>query len=84
MSDVSDPTYVPLDCPVCELMMRDMSDISRYYSSRCCTDCWIGFLEPLRKLKSDEGYLPTSSELKAYREKMRTTLENESVKHKRN
>lgn len=77
MSNVSknDSTYVPIDCPVCELMMRDNKDVSRYYLSKCCVDCWISFLEPLRKLNRDEGYLPSSSEIKTYRAKQKITLE---------
>ena len=63
--------HVPIDCPVCELMIRDSRDVSRYFSSGCCVDCWIGFLEPLRKLKLDEGYLPTRAELESYRNKIR-------------
>lgn len=75
-------TYVPLDCPVCELMMRDSNDISRYYASGCCQDCWIGFLEPLVLLNKDEGYLPNSTEIQAYRKKLAeiNNLERENVK----
>ncbi len=65
-----DSQYAPLDCPVCLLMLRDTSDLARYHSSKCCIDCWVGFLEPLRKLNSDDQYLPNSAELKAYRKKI--------------
>lgn len=71
----NDSTHVPLDCPVCEFMIRDSRDVSRYYLSGCCVDCWIGFLEPLRKLKRDEGYLPNSNEIETYRAKQKITLE---------
>ena len=71
MSNASnDHSYVPLDCPVCQLMMRDSADVSRYYVSKCCVDCWIGFLEPLRKLNRDEEYLPTGSEIESYRKRL--------------
>lgn len=75
----SDSQYAPLDCPVCLLMLRDANDLARYHSSKCCVDCWIGFLEPLRKLNSDDQYLPNSAELKAYRKKIvdLTNLEKE-------
>ena len=66
----SKDNFVPIDCPVCTFMMRDIGDVSQYYISKCCVDCWIGFLEPLRLLKDDEGYLPNDGEIKAYREKI--------------
>ena len=66
----SSSTYVPIDCPVCLYMMRDARDISQYYISKCCVDCWIGFLEPLRLRNKDPEYLPNSAELKAYRKKI--------------
>jgi len=71
----TDTTFVPLDCPVCDLMMRDARDAARYHSSRCCVDCWVGFLEPLRKLKRDEEYLPTDSEIESYRSKITSHTE---------
>ena len=79
---LNDVNYVPLDCPVCERMIRDVNDISRYYVSKCCQDCWIGFLEPLVLLSEDTGYLPNSTELQAYREKIAkmNNLEKKSVK----
>jgi len=51
-------------------MMRDAGDVSQYHISQCCVECWIGFLEPLRLLKGDAGYLPNSTELNAYRDKI--------------
>ena len=87
MSDApKSSTFVPIDCPVCFMMMRDAGDVAQYHLSKCCVDCWIGFLEPLRLLKRDEGYLPNSTELKAYREKIAAinNLEKESVEPKRN
>jgi hypothetical protein len=72
MSGVSDKskTFVPIDCPICEFMIRDSRDVSSYYNNKCCVDCWIGFLEPIRKLKRDEEYLPTGSEIKSYRNRV--------------
>lgn len=65
-----DDDLVPIDCPVCLKMMRDAGDVSQYHISQCCVECWIGFLEPLRLLKGDAGYLPNSTELNAYRDKI--------------
>lgn len=65
--------HVPIDCPICEFMIRDARDASRYQTSGCCIDCWIGFLEPLRKLNVDNAYLPNSTEIKSYRKKITLT-----------
>jgi len=70
MSNAYDVSYVPIDCPICGFMMRDTKDVTQYYSTKCCIDCWIGFLEPIRKLKRDEGYLPTGSEIDSYRNRV--------------
>lgn len=71
MSDVpKQSSHIPIDCPVCELMMRDSRDATQYQMSKCCIDCWIGFLEPLRKLNRDDAYLPSSTEIKSYRERI--------------
>ena len=86
MSNVHESTtYVPLDCPVCQYMMRDSRDVSQYYISKCCVDCWIGFLEPLRLRNKDNEYLPNSAELKAYRKKIAQNVQNgeEGVELKR-
>ena len=64
-------SYVPLDCPVCENMMRDVADSAQYHIAGCCVDCWIGFLEPLRIQTRDDGYLPSIAEIASYREKIR-------------
>ena len=80
MSGGSDTTFVPLDYPICGLMMRDAQDAARYHSAKCCVDCWVVFVEPLRKLKRDEEYLPTDSEIESYRSK--TTSHTETGEEK--
>ena len=62
--------FVPLDCPVCFYMIRDMQDSIQYLECGCCVDCWISFLEPLRKMRGNEEYLPTEKEILAYRKKI--------------
>jgi len=64
-------TFVPLDCPMCDCMMRDIADCSQYQITGCCTECWVGFLEPIRKQTQDDGYLPSIAELEDYRKKIR-------------
>ena len=62
--------FVPLDCPICDLMMRDMKDSVQYLEAKCCIQCWISFTEPLKKLKGDDGYLPTEQDISSYKEKL--------------
>jgi hypothetical protein len=42
-------------------------------------DCWITFLEPLRNLNRDEGYLPTRVELEDYRKKIQDFQKMENI-----
>ena len=62
--------FVPMDCPICNLMLGDISDCIQYLESRCCSGCWISFLEPLRKLRNDEDYRPTEKEIKEWNQKL--------------
>ena len=62
--------FVPLDCPVCDLMMRDMRDSVQYLESKCCVECWVSFVEPARKLNKDEQYFPSDEDILQYREKL--------------
>ena len=62
--------FVPLDCPVCGLMMRDMRDSVQYLESKCCVECWVSFVEPERKIRKDKQYLPSAEDILKYREKL--------------
>jgi hypothetical protein len=62
--------FVPLDCPICKLMMRDMNDSVQYLETKCCIQCWISLVEPLRKLHMNEDYCATEKDISGYREKL--------------
>ena len=62
--------FVPLDCPLCSFLLRDFQDCMQYLETECCTECWVGFLEPLRKLNENEEYVPISKEIATWREKV--------------
>jgi hypothetical protein len=62
--------FVPLDCPLCGFLFRDFQDCLQYLEKRCCVECWISFLEPLRKLNKDEEYEPILKEINKWREKV--------------
>jgi hypothetical protein len=48
---------VPLDCPVCRILMRDMTDVVCYQKYQCCSDCAMDWAEPNRA-KWFEGWRP--------------------------
>jgi hypothetical protein len=64
------PSFVPLDCPLCGFLFRDFQDCMQYLEAKCCTECWISFLEPIKKLNGDDDYEPSSSEIAGWREKV--------------
>ena len=37
---------VPLDCPICELALRDRDDIRAFYRVECCRTCEMHFVQP--------------------------------------
>ena len=81
MSDTSSlgSGFVPLDCPICEYMIRDSKDAMTFQEVGCCVDCWIGFLEPIRKLRCDDKYLPNASEIKDYRKRIAVMMEKQNA-----
>ena len=70
LDTASNNRFVPLDCPICCFLFRDFQDCVQYLETKCCTECWICFLEPLRKLNEDEEYEPISEEIQKWREKV--------------
>ncbi len=62
--------FAPVDCPICNLMLEDLNDSIQYLETGCCGNCWVSFLEPLRKLKQDDDYEPTKKEMKEWNKKL--------------
>ena len=67
---VNSDRFVPLDCPMCGFLFRDFQDCMQYLENKCCVACWIGFLEPLKKMNENEEYTPTTEEIASWREKV--------------
>ena len=63
--------FVPLDCPVCGLLFRDLNDSLQYLESGCCVACWVGFVEPLQKLNKNDRYVPTRQEINGWKKKIK-------------
>ena len=49
--------WIPLDCPVCLILMRDMTDVVYYQKYQCCSDCAVDWAEPNRSNWTD-GWRP--------------------------
>lgn len=60
---------MPLDCPVCNLTLRDQSDILEYNNYSCCSECKVVWVEPnLSKWK--KGWRPSEEKISKYRENL--------------
>tara|TARA_E500000331_G_scaffold350072_1_gene394345 strand:- start:601 stop:873 length:273 start_codon:yes stop_codon:yes gene_type:complete len=60
---------IPLDCPVCNLSIRDQQDIMSYSTYQCCTECKITWVEP-NLAKWQSGWRPSEDKLVKYRENL--------------
>ncbi len=60
---------IPLDCPVCELTIRDQTDILAYSDYECCNDCKIVWAEPNSERWKD-GWRPSEEKISKYRENL--------------
>ena len=56
---------VPLECPVCGLLMSSFEDIISYQDNSCCTSCELVWVFP-NKEKWLAGWRPSQDELKKY------------------
>tara|TARA_A100000164_G_C21927299_1_gene783776 strand:+ start:1564 stop:1848 length:285 start_codon:yes stop_codon:yes gene_type:complete len=59
---------VPLDCPVCELLLSDKKDVISYKQNKCCKSCSDVFFYP-NKEKWKKGWRPSLDEINNQREK---------------
>ena len=62
--------WVPLDCPVCELSLRDTDDVRAFYRVECCRDCELHFVQPNMGRWSD-GWRPSEKEIISRRRDLR-------------
>lgn len=60
---------IPLDCPVCNLSMRDQQDILSYEKFECCTECKMSWAEP-NSQKWATGWRPSKEKIDKYRENL--------------
>tara|TARA_Y100001963_G_C6437645_1_gene289911 strand:- start:127 stop:429 length:303 start_codon:yes stop_codon:yes gene_type:complete len=52
----------PLECPVCEILMRDREDVIAYNNSKCCSYCELMWAYSNRE-EWDKGWRPKKSEI---------------------
>tara|TARA_B100000214_G_scaffold367570_1_gene337896 strand:+ start:319 stop:585 length:267 start_codon:yes stop_codon:yes gene_type:complete len=62
---------VPLDCPICKLTLRDLSDAVSYETYKCCVECRDEFIF---KNKDDwsSGKRPTKEQIDDFRKNLRS------------
>jgi len=59
---------VPLDCPICELLIRDYEDCLSYEKYSCCASCALNWAEG-NFAKWTAGWRPSSEEIKKFKNK---------------
>jgi hypothetical protein len=60
---------VPLDCPVCELTMRDAEDANCFRMFACCSECRVVWVDSNRA-RWMAGWRPDIENLNIYRHKL--------------
>jgi hypothetical protein len=55
----------PIECPVCDFLMRDLRDFISYDKYECCQDCAYKWAEPYRK-KWQNGWRPDAVEIEEF------------------
>ena len=60
--------HIPLECPVCSLLMRDYSDVMSFNKWECCDECYITWANTSYN-KWKDGWRPTSEDIDLARKK---------------
>ena len=68
VKNLSKEKRVPFECPVCQVLMRDKSDVFAYLEYECCSDCEVEIAYPNRK-KWKNGWRPPEKQLIKIRKK---------------
>lgn len=55
---------VPIECPVCKLLLRDSDDVKSVNEDTACTECALNFKNSYRK-QWESGWRPSVSEARA-------------------
>lgn len=62
---------IPHECPICQLMFRDMNDVLSYEEFECCTDCQDRFV--YRNLDAWlRGERPSPEQAQQFRDELRS------------
>ena len=62
---------VPIDCPVCHLVMRDLADTISYNKHGCCNDCAVMWYHTYKE-GWEKGVRPSLEEIKERIDKRRS------------
>ena len=61
--DNIDERAVPIDCPLCKLLMKDADDVSSFMRSFVCKECEDAWADPNRE-KWLDGWRPSKEKVK--------------------
>ena len=60
--------HIPLECPVCELLMRDYTDVISFQRWQCCDYCYMMWVD-INQDRWNEGWRPSQEEISNIRKK---------------
>lgn len=63
---------IPLDCPVCNVLLSGKEDVLSYRKNDCCKKCTDVFVYPNRE-KWNKGWRPNLDEINSQRKKRHAT-----------
>jgi hypothetical protein len=61
---------VPLECPICNFLMKDSQDVLSFRNSGCCGECELRWVEP-DEAAWEAGQRPTKKDLAIEKRKRR-------------
>jgi hypothetical protein len=64
----TDDRHIPLECPICELLMKDYTDVISFQKWQCCDYCYMIFVD-LKQDKWNAGWRPSREEISNLRKK---------------
>jgi len=59
---------VPINCPLCEIVMNGKYDTQYYLKYKCCEKCYIQFIEG-QEARWNAGIRPSEVQVSSFREK---------------
>lgn len=68
LKQIESADKIPLECPLCKIVMNGRDDTRSYLKFQCCEKCYIQFIEG-REEKWSAGEKPSEAQINLFREK---------------